>query len=171
MASFNLTETVDQLSDKIIKKINADKNKQKRQAQDWRLRNTKLLLKNYHMLKQHCADVSSELLDYEESIFDPSELEIKSIMASKAKTRRMVWYIDSMLDAYQTYAHLAGESAGRRYDVLVNYYIRDARLNHESLARTMHVSDRTVRRDLEDARKEFGIFLFGIFAIEDLIEE
>ena len=91
MPSVKLTEdVVEAISQSIIKRILQGEEKQKKRERDWRLRNTKLLLKNYHILKEHCQKVSNELEAYEESVFDPEDIEIKSIMASKAKTRRMV---------------------------------------------------------------------------------
>lgn len=169
MPSVKLTEdVVEAISQSIIKRILQGEEKQKKRERDWRLRNTKLLLKNYHILKEHCQKVDHELEVYEDSVFDPEDIEIKSIMASKAKTRKMVWYIDEMILAYGRFADKAGEATKRRHNVLVHHYIRPNRMSYEELGQLLNVSDRTIRRDLEDARKEFSIFLFGVFAIEDL---
>jgi len=164
-------QVIDEISKSVSKQLVSEQVKKQKHDRDWRLRNTKLLLKNYHILKEHCHKLHDEIETYEDSVFDPEDIEIKSIMASKAKTRRMVWYIDEMLLAYDRYACKAGEAAKRRYEVLVNYYIHPNRKNHDDLGCMLNISDRTVRRDLEDARKEFSIFLFGIFAIEDLDEQ
>lgn len=169
MPSVKLTEdVVEAISQSIIKRILQGEEKQKKRERDWRLRNTKLLLKNYHILKEHCQKVSNELEAYEESVFDPEDIEIKSIMASKAKTRRMVLYIDEMILAYERYAMKSGDAAKRRYRALVHYYIHSNKPNYDDLSELLNVSQATARRDVEDARKEFSIFLFGLFAIEDL---
>ena len=132
MPSVKLTEdVVEAISQSIIKRILQGEEKQKKRERDWRLRNTKLLLKNYHILKEHCQKVSNELEAYEESVFDPEDIEIKSIMASKAKTRRMVLYIDEMILAYERYAMKSGEATKRRYRALVHYYIHSSKPNYE----------------------------------------
>lgn len=164
-------KTIEAISASVAKKINHETVKRAKQDRDWRLRNTKLLLKNYHILKEHCVNVDASIKEYEESIFDPEEIELESIMASKAKTRKMVWYIDEMLAAYSRYANKAGEAAQRRYTTLDHYYIQPKRPSYDALGDLFSVSERTVRRDLEDARKEFSVFLFGVFAIEDLDTE
>ncbi len=164
-------KTIEAISQSVAKKITHDSIKRIKQEKDWRLRNTKLLLKNYHILKEHCANIDAEINEYAESIFDPGELELKSIMASKAKTRKMVWYIDEMLIAYERFANKAGDAAMRRYKALRQYYIASTRSNYEELANRLNVSSATARRDLEDARKEFSVFLFGINALEDLEDD
>ena len=162
---------VEAISQAVVRKINQDKAKQTKKQRDWRLRNTKLLLKHYHILKEHCAEIDDEIESYADSIFDPEELELKTIMASKAKTRKMVWYIDEMLTAYGRYCKRAGDAAQRRYEALTYFYINSTRPSYDTMSFRLDVSERTVRRALEDARKEFSVFLFGISAIEDLEDE
>lgn len=163
--------TIEAISQAVVKKINQDKRQQLKKMRDWRLRNTRLLLKHYHILKDHCAEIDDEIEAYADAIFDPDDIELKSIMASKAKTRKMVWYIDEMLIAYRRYCDRAGDAAQRRHEALTYYYINSTRPSFETLTFKLNVSERTVRRDLEDARKEFSVFLFGMNALEDLEEE
>ena len=162
-------DIIDDISNAVVKKLELERKRKMKADKDWKLRNTKLLLKNYHILKDHCRELTEEMEAYADSIFDPYDIELQSIMASKAKTRQMVWYIDEMLLAYDRYACKAGEAAKRRFNVMFSFHID--RKSYETIASDMNVSDRTVRRDLVDARKEFSVFLFGIFAIEDLNEE
>ena len=162
-------DIIDEISNAVVKKLELERKRKMKADKDWKLRNTKLLLRNYHILKDHCQKLNEEIEIYADSVFDPYDIELPSIMASKAKTRQMVWYIDEMIDTYYRYATSAGEATMRRYLTLEKYYI--CRKSYEAIATEMNVSDRTVRRDLVDARKEFSVFLFGIFAIEDLNEE
>ena len=164
-------QVIDEISKSVSKQLVSEQVKKQKYDRDWRLRNTKLLLKNYHILKEHCHKLHDEIESYEDSVFDPEDIEIKSIMASKAKTRRMVWYIDEMLLAYDRYACKAGDVAKRRYQALYHYYIKPNRANYDDLSEILSVSYITARRTLDDARKEFSIFLFGIFAIEDLDQD
>ncbi|MCI1904602.1 MAG: hypothetical protein LKJ03_11145, partial [Enterococcaceae bacterium] len=50
------------------KKITPEKDQR-----DWRLRNTRLLLKNYRWLQKHCEEIIDDLDNYENVIFDPEE--------------------------------------------------------------------------------------------------
>ena len=170
MSKVEITKTIiEEISSAVAKKLEAERKRKYKEDRDWKLRNTKLLLKNYHILKDHCRKISTEIDDYADSVFDPEDLELHSIMASKAKTRQMVWYIDEMLLAYERYANQAGEAAQRRFRTIREYHI--GRKTYEDIARATAVSERTVRRDLVDARREFSVFLFGIFAIEDLNDQ
>ena len=161
-------QVMDAIGESILKKIKSDKRISEKTERDWRLRNTKLLLKNYHILKEHCVGIDADLECYADSIFDPTDVRINSIMASKGKTRKMIWYIDEMLEAYKRYTHSVGGATERRYATLWGHYINGHQTTYSALASSLDVSEVTVRRDLIDAINEFSVFLFGLNAIEDL---
>lgn len=164
-------KTIDEISTSVVRKLTQEKTKEKKSVRDRRLRNTKLLLKNYRILKEHCSEIDVEIEAYADSIFDPDDIELKSIMASKAKTRKIILYIDEMLLAYERYCTRAGDAAKRRYEAINYFYINSTRPSFEILAFNQGIVERTARRDLDAARKEFSVFLFGMNTIEDLIEE
>lgn len=164
------SEMLETITGIVLKTISKEKKKGAKDKKDWRLRNTKLLLKNYHILKEHCSEIEMELIDYNPIEFDSDEIQIESIMKSKEKTRIMVLYIDNMIDAYQRYSIKAGEAAERRFKALYHYYVSDYRMNYLQLSELLNVHERTVRKDIEEARKELSVFLFGILSIEDLMD-
>lgn len=163
-------ELLETITDIVLSTISKDNKTKQKQHKDWRLRNTELLLQNFRILKEHCDEIEIELIHYEPIKFELEEVDFESIMKSKEKTRRMVLYIESMLEAYERYSLKAGEAARRRFKTMWSYYISDDNLSHKGISEYLHVHERTVRRDLVDARKEFSVFLFGILGVEDFIE-
>lgn len=147
------------------KKINKEKQKEK---QDWKLRNTNLLLKNYRMLKKHCDGIVPRLHQFEESVFDPEELNLEKLMKYKARTKEMLDYFDIMLSSYNQYCHNQGIAAERRFDVINKIYISNPSFSKSQMAGIYDLDDRTIQRDIRKASQELSVFLFGIDSIEDL---
>lgn len=113
------------------KKINKEKQKEK---QDWKLRNTNLLLKNYRMLKKHCDGIVPRLHQFEESIFDPEELNLEKLMKYKAQTKEMFDYFDIVLSSYNQYCHNQDITAERRFDVINKIYISNPSFSKSQMA-------------------------------------
>lgn len=152
----------------VLDTVTVENKKFEKEKKDFRLRNTKLLLKNYHILKEHCTEIEEELIIYDPIRFDAKEIEIESIMRSKEKTRKMIIYMDAMIEAYERYSMKAGEAADRRFKALYHYYIADFKLSYNQLAELLNVHERTVRKDIEEARNELSVFLFGIMSMDDV---
>lgn len=152
----------------VLDTVTVENKKAEKEKKDFRLRNTKLLLKNYHILKEHCTEIEEELIIYDPIRFDAKEIEIESIMRSKEKTRKMIIYMDAMIEAYERYSNKAGEAADRRFKALYHYYIADFKLSYNQLAELLNVHERTVRKDIEEARNELSVFLFGIMSMDDV---
>lgn len=135
---------------------------------DWRLRNTKLLLRHYRWLNLHCEELVEDLDGYEEIIFDPEELNLKALMKYKAKTKKMMDYFDATWGSFFAHSKNRGAMAQRRADVLYKLYISDAEYKKVDIADIYGVDESTIRRDESKATKELSIFLFGIDSLNDL---
>lgn len=135
---------------------------------DWRLRNTRLLLKNYRWLQKHCEEIIDDLDNYENVIFDPEELNLKALMKYKAKTKKMLDYFDATWGSYYAYCKNNGIAMQRRSEVLNKLYLSQNKLNKVDLAELYNVDESTIRRDESRASKELSIFLFGIDSLDDL---
>lgn len=135
---------------------------------DWRLRNTKLLLKNYQLLVNHCNGIVNDLEDYENVIFDPEDLNLQTLMKYKARTKKMLDYFDSVWKSYYTYCHQKGGSVYRRFAVIQNLYIYENEIKIVDVAELYGVDERTIRRDEKKATEELSVFLFGIDSLEEL---
>ncbi|MGX7132362.1 hypothetical protein ACWOB3_07775 [Enterococcus songbeiensis] len=155
----------------VLKEQSRSDKQKKKDKKDWKLRNTNLLLKNYRMLKRHCDGIVPALHEFENSIFDPEELNLEKLMKYKARTKEMLDYFDIMLSSYSQYCHDHGSAADRRYDVIFSIYITSDKNGHKSksqMAGLYNVDARTIDRDIKKAADELAIFLFGIDSLDDL---
>lgn len=157
-------------------------NKQIHKAQvervDKRLRNTKLLLRNYRMFKAHCENAVYELGmdDYEdENIYDildrlnneETEFFVESIRKSVARTAIMVKHIDAMLQYYEIFCTKSNNpEEERRYQVIYTHYIDENPKTINQLADQFIITDRTIYRDIDIACERISALLFGIDGIK-----
>lgn len=162
-------ETISETAAKEALKAYERKRKETSPAyRDWRLRNTKLLLKNYQLLIKHCDEIVDDLEDYENVIFDPDELNLQTLMKYKARTKKMLDYFDSVWRSYYVYCKQKGGSVYRRFAVINNLYILENEIKIVDIAELHGVDERTIRRDEKKATEELSVFLFGIDSLEEL---
>lgn len=140
---------------------------------DRRLRNTRLLLKNYRsfrnyaknavykasQLKENAVDILDGLDDYS---FDDG-LYIESIKKSQQRTLIILNHIDEMLRYYKIDCEQSGKDEElRRYRIIVAYYINDQRKSAEQIAEDEHIERRTLYKDINMALKPLSALIFGI---------
>lgn len=148
------------------------RNERKRQfanEQTWRVKNTKLLLKNYDILTEHSKDIDTDIDRYLKDVFSQDDLKIRSIVGYKARTKKMMEYTDLMLQAYHNYSQKRDDATRRRYYIIRHLYVEPMKLTLLQIADHFGVSERTVMRDQKEAVKEFSIFLFGIVSLEEMV--
>lgn len=163
------TEQVEQIV-KVVKRESEKHDKKKRkETKDYRLRNTTLLLKNYRMLKAHCQGIEEELDEYENIVYDPSELNLNTLMRYKAKTRKMIEYFESVFKAYEELAKRNGETMWRRYQVVSKMYVMQEKQSADAVAEFYNIDRRTVFRDSKKAIEELSVLLWGVDSFDDLI--
>lgn len=102
-----ITETASQ---EAIKAYREQESKQQKDKHDRRLRNIKLLLRNYRMFILHCRDVKQDLIELEKPKDIIAELEadehaIEAIKRSKERTLIMVNFINEMLDVINLFVN------------------------------------------------------------------
>lgn len=147
------------------KKLEKEKQKKK---QDWKLRNTKLLLKNYRMLSKHCEEIVEQLEGYEGILFSSNELNLQTLMKYKAKTKKLMNYFNSTFSHYKDFCKSQGISGERKICALEKMYISNPKMSAEQIAEYYNVDKRTIHRDLKKGIDELTIFLFGVDSLEDL---
>lgn len=140
---------------------------------DRRLRNTRLLLKNYRsfrnyaknavykasQLKENAVDILDGLDDYS---FDDG-LYIESIKKSQQRTLIILNHIDEMLRYYKIDCEQSGKDEElRRYRIIMAYYINDPKKNAEEIAEEEHIERRTLYKDINIALKPLSALIFGI---------
>ncbi|ERM17335.1 hypothetical protein [Brevibacillus laterosporus] len=144
-----------------------EKKKQEKAKKDWRLRNTKLLLKNYRAFVAHCGKIETEmeLLDMAEVLDElyTEDFAVESIRRSKQRTKAMVDFISRMLNAYKNMCEQSGKTEEiRRYKIIYALYISEQKQEIEDVAKCHKIETRTVYRDITEAVKTLSVLVFGV---------
>jgi len=156
-----------------IDAYNRQKNKDAKQRIDRRLRNTRLLLKNYRVFVDHVqyavyeiehADESAiRILDMMESYDGQDDVTVESIKRSTARTAIIVSHITEMLQIYKVMCEQSANPEDiRRYRVIKSMYIDEAPMSISELAKQEFVAERTIYRDCDIAVERLAALFFGI---------
>lgn len=167
------------ITETVLRILKSDQIKKKEEDKDWRLRNTRLLLKNYRMLKAHCQEGNEEVegtvkewqeefSEFGDVLFRPEELSLKSALLFKTKTRKMLNYFEIMFGTYGKFCEEQGELAKRRFDIISKMYISGYQYKVEQAMVLHGVEQRTIYKDISKAEEELSIFLFGVDSLDDL---
>lgn len=151
--------------------------KAKKEQADRRLRNTKLLLRNYRSFKAHAESAVYDVSDADENALDiielmsdrmgDSDVTVESIKQSVARTVTIVAHISTMLGLYRAFCENSGSPEElRRWAVIKGLYIDDPPTTTKDLANTYFVAERTIYRDVDIACSRIAAFIFGIDGIK-----
>lgn len=157
-----------------VEYIDKRRQKEAKSRHDWRLRNTRLLLKHYNYFKEHIdsAIYSTQQLEAMDIIAEMDDVSAKvnidSIKKSAQKTFVIIQHINKMLDLYESYADRKGQTEQRRIRVLRQYFFHGRRLI--DIAEGEHVVERTCQRDLEEAINTLSALIFGIESVNEMVE-
>lgn len=156
-----------------LKTFEKERKKEFSKRSDRRLRNTKLLLRNYHMLKEHAENSVFGRTQMEESALDilesmmtmyDNEVIIDSIKRSATRTAVIVSHIETMLGFYAVYCEKSMKSKieMRRYEVLWDMYMAEEPLSVKEIAEKQHISQDTIYSDLKIATEYLSALIFGV---------
>jgi len=140
---------------------------------DRRLRNTKLLLRNYRMLKEHAENSVFGRTQMEESALDilesmmsmyDNEVIIESIKRSATRTSIIVSHIETMFGLYETYCNNAPNRGieMRRYEVVWDMYMADQTLSVKEIAEKQNISKDSVYADLKIGIERLTALILGV---------
>ena len=160
-------------STKVLESLEKERSKYRKGLYDRRLRNTKLLLKNYRTFLSHCTSAiydkqqsALEILDSADDCLYNEKLYVDSIKRSVDRTAIILSHIEKMVRVYEI---LCNESKSpediRRYRVIHGFYISDDPKSIEDLAEEENVQIRTVYRDIDAACDTLTGLFFGIDGI------
>lgn len=149
--------------------LEKERHKQEKQKYDRRLRNIRLLLKNYRSLVKHCEGVRLEIKKIDEKLaldlLDSDEFTLESIKTSKKKTLATIKFISRMVKVYGKMCEEESEEAVRRYQTIYHMYISEKRISAKEIATCHKVEERTVYRDITNSLEPLSVLMFGIDAI------
>ncbi len=157
---------IELISQEAIKQFKVQKIKQKKQEKDWRLRNTKLLLENYHKLKAHCDEVDQQINDYEDTVLSLEELTLESLMKYRMKTAKMMRHFERMLKYYESDSYTGTDEEQRRYKVIFYRYLSRNRLSVQQLCERFNIEQATIYRDTKAGISDLSVLLFGLVALD-----
>ncbi|MED1801797.1 hypothetical protein [Brevibacillus porteri] len=151
--------------------LEKEKQKQQKEKRDWRLRNTKLLLKHYRSFVRHVDGTMEKVTahDYAEAIgnLHSQELALESIKRSTQRTMVMVKFVQRMLSVYETTCLMSEHPEDwRRYQIIHDLYISEEKKTVEQVATCHFIDTRTVYRDINEATKALSVLIFGVDAID-----
>ena len=155
------------ISQAVKSELDKDQKRKAKELKDYRLRNTTLLVKNYRMLRVHCDTIVEDLEVYEDSVYDPQELTLNTLMKYKARTAKMLDYFDSIFRAYHELAERDTEMMLRRWKTVYQMYVGSDKHTAFDMAEYYGVDERTVYRYLNKAFDELSTLLWGITSFDD----
>ncbi len=156
-----------------LRTFEQERKKEYGQRADRRLRNTKLLLRNYHMLKEHAENsvfgrtqMKESALDILESMMSiyNDEVIIESIKNSATRTAIIVSHIETMFGLYYAYCErsVKKEIDMRRYEVVWDMYMAEGTLSAKEIADKQHISRDSVYSDLKVGIERLTALIFGV---------
>ncbi len=159
-----------------LERIEIERQQSRKEMVDRRLRNTKLLLRNYRLFKAHVENAVYEAITDEspqailEDLMMPGRdntLFVESIKESAARTATIVEHMETMMQIYHAYCMTTGaEDDMRRWRVVYGLYIADRRQTVAELAEQEGVVERTVYKDVDAACEKIAALMFGIDGVK-----
>ena len=151
--------------------IEEEHRKEAKERTDRRLHNTRLLLKTagaiYNAKQAKEKESAASILDGLESYTRDDSLYIESIKRSQERTLIILAHIEKMLDLYRVWCQQNGtEEDARRYEVVMETYIREPKKSVQEIAGTFGIERRTVYKDLNAAIQPLTALFFGIDAVK-----
>lgn len=144
----------------------------KKNRGDRRLHNTKLLLRNYHMLKIHAEnsvfgrtqmkESAADILEDMMNIYN-DDVVVESICESATRTAIIVSHINTMLDVFRVCCDKSSNGLdSRRYDIIDGLYISDPKMTRKELAEKWNISIDTTYSDEKIAIERLSALFFGV---------
>lgn len=151
---------IDETINKAVKEAIREYDKEKELSQkDKRLHNTRLLMRNYNILKDHIDNVSDDLkvdVDTEED-----EVWISSITRTKLRTMKMMAYVDSGLGLLEK--QFKENCEEYKYKAFELYYI-DKKTNEE-IQELLNCGKNSPKKWSDSVTERLSVLLWGIDAL------
>lgn len=155
-----------------MERLEQEKKSMYHKAVDRRIHNTKLLLRNYRMLRENADNSIYGRSQMEESAADilcsmmnlyDDEVIVDAIKRSATRTAIIISHIDTMLKLYEAYCSKSGnELDGRRYEIIMDAYIIEQPMAVKEIAKKWHMSKENVYSDLKIATERLSALIFGV---------
>ena len=160
-----------------IKAYHREAEDQRRVAMDKRLRNTKLLLKNFRELEAHSNNAVFEMSQVQDGdLFDILDLmtrdsteldmQVESIKSSVGRTQLIVEHVREMLTIYKLSCDRSDKPEDkRRYRTIERLYLLEEPWSAQEIADKEGIDISTVYKDLNEAVRRLTALIFGVDGI------
>ncbi len=148
---------------------------------DTRIKNTRLLLKNYRNFVKACKQATFTEKDLEtatveevlDKLFCQSYDEItvvQSILTSKKRTEIILTHIKRIIDFYLYESEHSNNDEKKRKAYILNdlYVVGKYKPRINDMSEKYHISERQIRRDANSAIEEIAVLMFGIDGIRKM---
>ncbi|QOY37057.2 hypothetical protein AWH56_005290 [Anaerobacillus isosaccharinicus] len=152
-----------------LEHLEKQKQEDEKKKYDRRLRNIKLLLRNYRSLVIHCEKLREDFLKFEDTSIQDLDIEtinvetIEAIKKSKSQSLAMIYFVRGKLEAYK---HSCNSEEKKYLRVLEMMYLTDKKYTIKEIADIEHIDRTTVNRYLNRAISELPVIFFGVDAIK-----
>lgn len=153
-------------------RIDEERKNMRKKSADRRLRNTKLLMRNYRMLKENADNSVFGRSQMEESAADiltsmmnlyNDEVIVESIKRSASRTAIIVSHIETMLGLYEAYCNKSSNPIdNRRYEIIRDMYIVENPMTVKEIAKKQKMSRENVYSDIKIAIEMLTSLIFGV---------
>jgi hypothetical protein len=153
--------------------LKSERQRERREMVDRRLRNTKLLLRNYRLFRSYVKNAVYEIKDCESPMDILNDLMmpgcdgtlfVESIKKSVARTSVIVEHIETMLGLYRAYCYQCNNPEDeRRWRVVNALFLSDKEgRTVVEIAKIEDVGERTIYRDVDIACERIAALMFGV---------
>ncbi|MCH4171916.1 MAG: hypothetical protein LKF36_11885 [Lactobacillus sp.] len=159
----------------LVKKVAAEVRRQKsldrKEERDFRLRNTKILLREYRKLKAHIAIAPEEDITPDEyKLLSGGHQDLSALMKYKISTKRIMNYVDLILENYEGYCKRGDYYEKRRWDIIERLYLSETKQSLSNLARYYNLDQSVLGKERNKAIQDLSIMLFGIRGLDDFFD-
>ncbi|MEK3726808.1 MULTISPECIES: hypothetical protein [unclassified Lysinibacillus] len=150
-----------------IEQYKLEAQKEEKQRHDRRLRNVKLLLRNYRSFVKLVADVQNDIVKLDRKLIidelDTDDFAVEAIKRSKRRTLAIIKFLDRMLNVYKEMCEEAVlDEEVRRYDTIYHLYLAPVKKTHAEIGEIQFLTERTVYNDVKKAYEDLTVLIFGV---------
>ncbi|MFW7187327.1 hypothetical protein [Lysinibacillus sp. BNK-21] len=150
-----------------IEQYKQESQNQEKQRHDRRLRNVKLLLRNYRSFVKHASDVQNDIVKLDRKLImnelDTDDFAVEAIKRSKKRTLSIIKFLDRMLNVYKEMCEEAeSEEEARRYQTIYHLYLAPEKKTHAEISEFQFLTERTVYNDAKKAYEDLTVLIFGV---------
>lgn len=150
-----------------LEHLEKEKMNQEKIRQDRRLRNIKLLLRNYRSFNYHCMDIKLDISSLNDKLvldeIDSDTFAIRAIKRSKERTLIIVNFMNQMIKVFGIMCEQDTRlEVRRRYQVIYDLYLSESEMSVKDVSELQKINERTVYKDVDKACETLSVLMFGV---------